>query len=129
MKFVFFDGYCSLCNALIDWLIRIDKTGELKFASLQGETANRLLVRDGKPLDIDTVIYLRNDQKYERSTAVLLILSDIGGFWRLTQIFFLIPKFIRDFVYKAVAKNRFRILKKRESCRMPTQDERERILP
>ena len=129
MKIVFFDGYCSLCNALINWLVRIDKTGELKFASLQGETANRLLIRDGKPLDIDTVIYLRNDQKYERSTAVLLILCDIGGFWRFARIFLLAPKIIRDLVYNTVAKNRFRFLKKRESCRMPNREEKDRLLP
>ena len=56
MKIVFFDGYCSLCNALVDWLIRIDKSNQLKFASLQGETAAKLLGQQKETIDLDTVI-------------------------------------------------------------------------
>ncbi len=129
MKILFFDGYCSLCNSLVDWLIRIDKTKEIKFASLQGDTASRLLNQTASPLDVNTVIYLRNDMKYERSTAILMILSDTGGVWRFAQIFLFVPRFIRDFIYRCVANNRYRVFGKRESCRMPTQDERERLLP
>lgn len=128
MKIVFFDGYCSLCNALVDWLITVDGTGQLKFASLQGETAAKLLGQGTAPIDADTVIYLSEGEKYEQSTAVLRIFLDIGGWWSLVRVFLFIPKFIRDFIYKLVAKNRYRFMKKRETCRVPTAQERERIL-
>lgn len=129
MKIVFFDGYCSLCNALVDWLIHIDTSNQLKFASLQGETAARLLNQQNEVIDINTVVYLRNDVRSEQSTAVLNILSDVGGVWGLARIFLIVPKFIRDFVYRLVAKNRYRFIKKRETCRMPTPSERDRLLP
>lgn len=112
--------------------MRIDKSGKLRFASLQGETAARLLGdaagRFVHPLDSDTVVYLRGNEEFERSTAVLEILADIGGGWRWTKIFFLVPKPIRDFVYRLVAKNRYRIMNKRESCRVPTEAESRRLL-
>lgn len=129
MKIVFFDGYCSLCNTLVDWLIQIDKNGQLKFASLQGETAAKLLGQRNTGVDFDTVVYLRDDTKSERSTAVLNILSDIGGVWGLARIFWIVPKFIRDIGYQIIAKNRYRFFKKRETCRMPSQNERDRLLP
>ncbi len=128
MKIVFFDGYCSLCNALVDWLMRIDKTGQLKFASLQGETAAQLLSTGAKPTDSDTIVYLRNGQRLERSTAVLRIFSDIGGVWLFLAVFLIVPVFIRDFCYKVVAKNRYRFVKKRETCRIPTPNEQTRLL-
>lgn len=129
MKIVFFDGYCSLCNNLVDWLMRADKTGELKFASLQGDTAEQKLGSSIAPTDVDTVIYLRGDQRYERSAAILHILSDIGGFWGLAKVFFLVPKFIRDWCYRFVAQNRYRIFGKKETCRIPGPEEIERLLP
>lgn len=129
MKIVFFDGYCSLCNSLVNWLIQIDKTSELKFASLQGETAAQQLGRNIAPLDINTVIYLRYNQKYERSSAILRVLSDIGGFWSLARIFLLVPKFIRDGVYRLVARNRYQMFGKRDTCRIPKPEELNRLLP
>lgn len=129
MKIVFFDGYCSLCNALVDWLIRIDKTNQLKFASLQGETAANLLGQQQGVIDVDTVVYMRDGIRSEQSTAVINILMDVGGIWGLVRIFWIVPKFIRDIAYRVVAKNRYRFIKKRETCRMPTQNERGRLLP
>lgn len=129
MRIVFFDGYCSLCSTLVDWLIRIDKTNKLKFASLQGETATRLLGSHSESIDVNTVIYLRENEKHKRSTAVLWILYDVGGVWVLTKIFMLIPKSIRDLVYTLIANNRFRFMKRRDTCRIPSPDERARLLP
>jgi predicted DCC family thiol-disulfide oxidoreductase YuxK len=127
VKIVFFDGYCSLCNAFIDWLMRIDKTGQLKFASLQGETAAKFLEKI-ESTDVNTIIYLCDKNKFEQSTAVLHILSDVGGVWTFAKIFLIIPKFIRDFGYQVVAKNRYRFFKKRETCRVPTASEKDRLL-
>lgn len=129
MKIVFFDGYCSLCNSLVDWLMGIDSSGQLKFASLQGETARQILGEAGPHVDLDTVIYARDSVILESSTAVLSILSDVGGIWTLTKVFFLIPPPLRDSIYRLIAKNRYRIWRKRETCRVPTPNERGRLLP
>ena len=129
VKIVFFDGYCSLCNNSVDWLMRIDKKGKLKFASLQGDTAKQFLGINRNLSDLDSVIYLNENKRFERSSAVLNILADIGGPLAIFQIFLIVPQFIRDFVYKLVARNRYRIFGKRDTCRLPSPEERERLLP
>lgn len=125
MKIIFFDGYCVLCNGFVDWLLKEDKNKVLQFASLQGETAKRLL---GPDIQVKTIIYLRNQQQYEKSTAVLKVLSDLGGVWKASVIFILIPTIIRDVIYDLVARVRYQIAGKRDSCRLPTADEKQRIL-
>lgn len=125
MKIIFFDGYCVLCNGFVDWLLKQDKNKVLQFASLQGETAKRLL---GPDIQVKTIIYLRKQQQYEKSTAVLKVLSDLGGVWKGSAIFILIPTIIRDAIYDLVARVRYQIAGKRDSCRLPTADEKQRIL-
>lgn len=109
--------------------MRIDKKGRLKFASLQGTTASELLQKEQAPGNYETIIYLRDKERFERSTAVLQILSDIGGVWKFAEVPLLLPKKLRDFAYRIVAKNRYRIFRKRDTCRVPTPQERDRLLP
>lgn len=128
-KILFFDGYCSLCSHLVDQMIRIDKQGVLKFASLQGETAKKLLPSEFvMKVDVDTVLYLRQGQVFDRSTAILMSLRDLGGAWTMVSAFLLVPKFLRDLIYRLVARNRFTFFKRRETCRLPTASEKERLL-
>ncbi len=129
-KILFFDGYCSLCDGLVDRMLHWDKKSVLKFASLQGETAQKLLPPERRDkANPDTIIYLRNGVIYDRSTAVLLSLYDIGGLWVLFSVFLLVPKFVRDLAYRFVTKIRYRVFGKRKTCRLPTLAERERLLP
>lgn len=133
MKIVFFDGYCNVCTGLVDWILKHDKDIDLnypiQFASLQGKTAKQWLepseITEGDP---DSIIYLRGKEKYKRSTAVLKIAEDIGGIWSLSKLLLLIPTPLRDVVYNLIAKNRYRLFGKRESCRVPTAAERIRLL-
>lgn len=129
MKIVFFDGYCGLCNASVDALMRIDRTGVLKYASLQGQTAAEVLGKTTSTIDPETVIYLRDEEKFDQSTAIFQILSDIGGVWRVARVFLLVPKPIRDFIYRIIAKNRYHLMPKRDTCRAPRPAERDRLLP
>lgn len=129
MKIVFFDGYCSLCNSVVDWLINIDTAGEIKFASLQGETALHMLKGQAHSEGRDTIIYLRDEKIYERSTAILLILADIGGVGRVGKLVLIVPLFLRDFVYRWVAKYRYALFGRRDTCRLPTAQEKDRLLP
>ena len=129
-KVLFFDGYCNLCNNTVDSLVRWDKNAILKFASLQGETAAKLLPQSARQgAEPETVIYLRDGKIYDRSTAILLVLKDIGGIYALSGLFFVVPKFLRDLVYRFIARIRYKVFGKRESCRIPTPEERSRFLP
>lgn len=126
MKIVFFDGYCNLCNGFVDFLIKRKSNQEIKFASLQGSTAQKLL---GPTNELNTVIYLRDEVQYKKSKAILMIFSDLGSFWKLSKIFFILPTKICDFLYDCLAKNRFALFGKRKVCRLPTSEESLRLLP
>ncbi len=130
-KIIFFDGYCQLCNYAIDWLLRRDKKNHFFFASLQGQTAQKHLagIYRSDFIEKDTLIYLRNQVPLEKSTAILMILIDLGGLWRTMGILLIIPRTFRDWIYIFIAKNRYRFFKKRTHCRLPSPDESKKLLP
>ena len=123
VRVIFFDGYCNLCNTFINWLIRHDHENILKFASLQGQTG---VQRFGRNEKLNSVIYVRDEEVYKNSTAVLEILSDIG--FPLTTILKLIPLFVRDTLYLLIARNRYCIFGTRDVCRLPTENEKTKFL-
>ena len=118
-KVIIFDGICGLCNKSIDILIRLDKNKIFKYTSLQGEYVKILGIDE----EIDSIIFYDNSTLYYKSTAILKILRGLGGIWILSNIFYIIPKGVRDFIYDIIAKYRYDTFGKKESCRMPTEDE------
>ncbi len=127
-KILFFDGFCSLCNGVVDWGIRNDKRKQIQFASLQGETALKFLANSSYLKDIDTVVYFREGLIYERSDAILFFLKDLGIFNSGVMLLIFVPRWIRDFFYRILARNRFLFFKKRNTCRIPTANEKDRLL-
>jgi predicted DCC family thiol-disulfide oxidoreductase YuxK len=126
---VFFDGVCTLCNRGVNFLIKYDKKGVLKFASLQSEYAQNvvpkaLLNRD----NLDTIIVYTNGKFYNRSNAVLKLCKVLGGGFYVVLIGYLIPRFIRDGLYRFIANNRYRWFGRQSQCRVPTPDLKERFL-
>lgn len=128
---VFFDGVCVLCNRFVDFLFRADHKGQIRFASLQGETARkRLPTPELTSENYRTVILLDKTGVYTRSTAVLRILRQLGWPWKLLSVFFLVPRNLRDLIYTLVASQRYRWFGKNKTCRrIPTAEQSRRFLP
>ena len=124
---VFFDGVCNLCNFSVDFLIRHDKHHKLYFSPLQGTTA-AVLMSIG-PTTPDSFIYLRNGKTLMESTAAIRVMADLGVWWKWVLIFLLIPPFLRNPLYRWTAKNRYRWFGQKSSCRIPSEQEREKFLP
>lgn len=122
---LYFDGVCNLCNGFIDFLIRREQT--LFFAPLQGETARTQLSAQVKA-NLDTVVFQLKGRIYFRSSAAIRALMHIGGFWRLMGFFLVLPTPVRDFIYDLVAKNRYKLFGRLDSCRLPSAAERARFL-
>ena len=116
---IIFDGVCGLCNQSVDILIKMDREKRFKYTSLQGEYVKTL---DIQP-DIDSIIFYEDGTVYYKSTAILKIFQALDGIWKITAIFFLIPRFIRDFIYDIIAKYRYKIFGKMDSCRLPKEGE------
>jgi predicted DCC family thiol-disulfide oxidoreductase YuxK len=129
MNIVFFDGYCSLCNGAINFFMKIDRKHALKFASLQGATAKSFQLNFSESIDPSTVIYLRDGQRFEKSKAILMILEDLGFPWTCAKAFALIPEFARNKLYDFIAKHRYQVFGKKQTCRLPTETERTKFLP
>ncbi len=125
---LFFDGVCGLCNSVVGWVLRNDRLGIVLFSPLQGETAQERLA-DGDRGRLDTVVFIEGDRITRRSTAIVRLLSHLGGVWAvLAWLLWLIPWPLRDVGYRAVSKLRYRLFGKKETCRLPTPDERARFL-
>ena len=124
---LFFDGVCGLCNGLVDWLLPRDKQKRIKFATLQGTTAVRLL---SPPLreDLNTVVLWYKGEILTESTAILTCLKELGGLWSLAIVLKIIPSFIRDSIYKMIAKYRYKLFGKLSTCRLPLPGERLQFL-
>ncbi|MBI1267268.1 MAG: DUF393 domain-containing protein [Cryomorphaceae bacterium] len=125
---IFFDGVCNLCNNTVDFIIRRMGNRSFLFAPLQGESAKKLNIVSSE-VEPGSIVYVADGRQFKQSTAVLKILVRLGGAWRLMAVFFIIPPFLRNLIYRFVAKNRYRWFGKKESCRMPTPDERAFFLP
>jgi predicted DCC family thiol-disulfide oxidoreductase YuxK len=77
---------------------------------------------------LDSVILVLNDQVYLYSDAVIGIGQQLGGIFKLAILFKIIPRPIRDYIYKLIAKNRYRWFGQRDSCMMPTPELKNKFL-
>jgi predicted DCC family thiol-disulfide oxidoreductase YuxK len=126
---IFFDGVCGLCNESIDRILRWDRRATFQFAPLQGETARRLLPR-ADTLQLSSIVLLVGGRTYRKSSAVVRILWGLGVGGRIAgALLWLVPWPFRELGYFLVARNRYRWFGKKETCRMPTPEERARFLP
>lgn len=126
---VFYDGECGLCDRTIKFLIRVDRHKRLRYATLQGETAERVIGAPDGPSDAWAVKLLDSNGLFDRSDAALRAIAYAGGIWSVAKAFLLVPRFIRDGVYRWVATNRYRWFGKVDACMIPTPSLRERFLP
>jgi predicted DCC family thiol-disulfide oxidoreductase YuxK len=124
---LFFDGVCGLCNHVVDTLLSVSGGHNLKFAPLQGKTAATILGSQFTD-DLNTIVYFRNGKTLTRSAAVAMVLRDVGGFWALGVALLVLPRILRDTCYDLVAANRYKIFGKKDTCRMPSPEERARFL-
>lgn len=132
---VLFDGVCNLCNRSVQFIIRNDPAGKLRFAPLQTPAAESLLkaAREAGPLP-DSIVLVEPGRDggpprvSTRSTAVLRIARRMRAPWPLAAAFLIIPRPIRDWAYSQIARRRYRWFGKRDSCMMPTPELRARFL-
>ena len=122
---IYFDGVCNLCNASVDFVIKRDKNKKFRFASLQSEAGQKILVENNfNQSDYDSFILEHKGKVYIKSTAALQVAINLGFPLNLMGIFLLIPSFIRNWVYEQIAKNRYKWFGKKETCRLPSAEER-----
>ena len=126
---LFFDGVCGLCNWFVDFILTRDSDGIFRFAPLQGSTAARSISAEDVA-SLRSVVLLDAAGSHRRSSAVVRVLRRLGGIWSVMGILlWIVPLPLRDLGYACVAATRYGLFGRRETCRMPTLDERKRFLP
>jgi predicted DCC family thiol-disulfide oxidoreductase YuxK len=126
---ILFDAECVLCSANAQFILKHDKAAHFRLASMQGDVGASLYQSNGlDPADPISIIIVDGDKVRQDSDAVLNIYETLGYPWRLIGVFRVIPPFIRDALYRWVARNRYRIFGKRETCWIPSPEYKGRVL-
>ncbi len=124
-----FDGVCNLCNRSVQFVIRHDAAERFRFAALQSNFGKELLEKHGlSPNDLDTVVLIHKGRAATRSDAALKVLHLLGWPWSMAAVFLMLPKGIRDAVYRQIARNRYRWFGQQEQCMIPTPELTSRFL-
>ena len=126
---IVFDGMCVLCSANARFVLRHDREGRFRLATMQSEVGAALMARfEIDPLDPETFIVVDGEAALRDSDAVFAIWRGLGWPWRAGTAFRLVPRPLRDAAYRWVARNRYRWFGKREQCFVPTPGQASRIL-
>ena len=126
---VVYDAHCLLCSGFTQFLLKHDRQGVLRFASMQGTTGRQLLAQAGvDPDDVDTVLFVRNGHAWCESAAVLRILHVLGWPWRLAGVGWVVPVPLRDALYRCVARNRYQWFGRSDACILPPPGTAQRFL-
>jgi predicted DCC family thiol-disulfide oxidoreductase YuxK len=125
-----FDGVCNLCNSIVQFTIKRDPKGKFKFASLQSESGQELLKKFDLPTnELDSFVFINGDKFFLKSSAGLNVLKELGGVWKVFYALIIFPRPLRDFVYDLIAKTRYKIFGKRDTCMVPIDSLKHRFLP
>ena len=126
---VFYDGECGLCHRGVRWVARRDRKQMIRFAPLQGSTAAETVGTPNGPLESWTMLLLDETGRFDRSDAVLRIWWHLGGFWRVISWLRIVPRWLRDPLYRFVARNRIRWFGRAEMCDLPDEGLLAQVLP
>lgn len=131
---IVFDGVCVLCNGWVRFLLRHDRAQRYRFAAMQGEAGRRLLAQNGldpdDPLSFLLVEYDRGrvPRVSTDTDAMRRVLGGLGGMWRLAAVSVLLPRAVRDPLYRMIARNRYHWFGRHDTCMVPDTTQRHRFL-
>ena len=126
---VVFDAQCLLCNGSVHFLLRHDRRGVFRFASIQGAAGGDLLAKAGLKVDgLQTMLLVDGDRVWQQSAAILRVAHGLGWPWRLAWIGWLVPAPLRDALYRWVARNRYWMFGRSDTCLLPPPGHAARFL-
>ncbi len=126
---ILFDGVCRFCNASVNFVLRRDHRDRFRFAPLQSPAGERLLVQyglDGKKMD--SFVLIEDGRVFTESTAVLRTARKLGFPWSLAWGWMIVPEFIRNAVYRWIARHRYQWFGKNDQCMVPDEKIRRKFL-
>ena len=126
---ILFDGVFTLCNGFVQFVIKRDHRNVFRFGSLQSESARQILMLLGSEhRDLTSIVLLDDEDIATESDAVLKIARKLHGLWSLHYSFVIVPRIVRDTMYRIVSRYRYRIFGKMDSCMIPTPELLDRFI-
>lgn len=124
-----FDGVCPLCSASTRFLLRHERTSDLRFAAVQSELGQAILTGLGMPTDAyETFLLIEHGRVFAKSEAALRLTTRLRWPWRWLGIGRILPRGLADWLYDRVARNRYALFGRYETCRLPAPGQAERFL-
>ena len=129
LHIILFDGTCNLCSAIVRFIYKRDSESKFYFASLDSEVGQEVLIENNLlTSDFNALVYSQRGTMHIKSSAALHVLKNLGGLWKLLFVFIVLPKFMRDFIYDLIAKNRYKVFGQSESCSISNLEIKNRFL-
>ncbi len=126
---VFFDSHCLLCNGSVQFILKYERKHILQFAPFGGVTYHKLIGDHPPDETPDSIVVIQNNQLFRYSKAIILILINMGSFWKILGIAGkIIPPFVSDFFYTIITSNRYKWFGRTDSCMLPSPVNRHRFL-
>jgi predicted DCC family thiol-disulfide oxidoreductase YuxK len=129
-----YDGLCGFCDGTVQFILRHDRRGTLKFATLQGDFAREVIARQPEGGGVDSLVLVGRDvasgeeRVFVRSEGALEVARYLGGTWHVARGVAIVPRFLRDWAYDAFARIRYRVFGRYDSCPIPTPEQRARFI-
>lgn len=128
-RIVIFDGVCNLCNGAVAFIIARDPARRFRFAPMQTDAARALIERHYAPdAELDTFLLIKDGACLARSDAALAIARELSRPWPLLGVLAIVPRPVRDAAYNLIARRRYRLFGRRDTCMTPGPDVRDRFL-
>ncbi len=125
----FMDGECVLCTAGARILDRVDKSGSIRICPTQTKLGQAVLSHYGMdPKDPDTWLFLQDGVAYGAMEAMIRIGAAAGGIGHMLQLFRVLPRAAQEWLYQRLARNRYWMFGRRQTCEMPTPSLRARVM-
>ena len=126
---ILFDAQCVLCSANARFVLRFDRKRRFRLAAMQGDIGAELFRRNGlDPTDPESILVVDGETVWRDSDAVIAIYAGLGWPWRVAVAARLVPRALRDPAYRWLARNRYRLFGRRETCWLPTPEFADRLL-
>lgn len=117
---IVFDGVCVLCSGWVRFLLRVDRRKRYRFAAMQAATGSALMQAHGlDPTDPMSFLLVDGASAQIDSDGVIAVLTGLGGAWRLAGVARLVPRWLRDGVYRFIARRRYRWFGRKTTCDLP----------
>jgi predicted DCC family thiol-disulfide oxidoreductase YuxK len=129
-----YDGLCGFCDGTVQFILRHDRKGMLRFATLQGDYAREVFARHPEIAGVDSLVLVEPDpvtgaeRVHVRSSGALAVARYLGGPWHLARATAIVPRFLRDLAYDRFARIRYRVFGRYDSCPIPTPEQRARFI-